>query len=410
MRDSAGGLAEKANNFGFLRLAFAMLVILSHSYEMIDANRSREILTRLFHTMSFGELAVDGFFLISGYLVTCSWENSRTARDYLSKRVLRIYPGFMVAFLLSLLVAAPLAGGDLGTLAGADGVRQAVRMLFLRGPQVQGAFAGLPDPQLNSAMWTISYEFRCYLVAMGLGALGLVRHRRAWLALTLALLTLRVAAPGLDIDLPQPVALVVGAVHDDIRFLAVFLCGGAFYLYRDRIRYHRIVALFAAVALFVVMFFWRLAETGVAVLGGYVLFWFALHVRAGGLSRIGSGLDLSYGVYLYAWPVQNLIIWQFRGVAPPVLFLSSAVLAAALGAASWLLVERPCLTLKRRIGRGAPAATPCAGLPLGIAGDPDIMPLASAAPRGGHVLKAKPEQVVPSPPTEDGACRMNSKT
>src|SRR5579863_1616176 len=85
------------NNFGFLRLLFAALVILSHSSELIDGNRSREILTRIFGTMSFAQLAVDSFFLISGYLITRSWILSESNSEYLIKRVMRIYPGYLVA-------------------------------------------------------------------------------------------------------------------------------------------------------------------------------------------------------------------------------------------------------------------------------------------------------------------------
>src|SRR5579872_6630536 len=85
--------SSQTNNFNFMRLCLAVLVIFSHSFEIIDGNRRREPLTRIFHTFSLGELAVDGFFLLSGYLIVKSWERRPVLLNYLQKRVYRIYPG-----------------------------------------------------------------------------------------------------------------------------------------------------------------------------------------------------------------------------------------------------------------------------------------------------------------------------
>lgn len=101
--------ANRNNNFNFLRLLFASLVIVSHAPELRDGNRSREILTRIFGSISFGELAVDGFFLLSGYLIVQSWHHGPELGSFFSKRIRRIYPAFIIASLFCIAVVVPLA-------------------------------------------------------------------------------------------------------------------------------------------------------------------------------------------------------------------------------------------------------------------------------------------------------------
>jgi peptidoglycan/LPS O-acetylase OafA/YrhL len=132
---------SRANNLGLVRLLFAALVVLSHAPELIDGNRSREPLTQVFGTLSLGELAVDGFFLVSGYLITRSYLNTRPFSAYLVKRAVRIYPGFLVASLVCIALVAPFAGGD---LSAASILQCGVRALLLLMPVVSGAFAELP--------------------------------------------------------------------------------------------------------------------------------------------------------------------------------------------------------------------------------------------------------------------------
>ncbi len=337
------------NKFGFLRLCFAALVILSHSPELLDHNRSREPLTRIFGTLSFGDLAVDGFFLISGYLITKSWESSLNWRDYLGKRVLRIYPGFVAAFLISLLVIGPIAGGAVDTLAGRAGLVQLMRLIFLRPPELQGAFAGLPDPQLNGPLWTIACEFRCYIGTMAFGWLGLIRKRRAYLAMTCLLLLTYLAAPDFDFAPPTAIDVVVGHIRANIRFFSLFCTGAVFYLFRDRIVYRGDLASLAFLGLCAGLCLARLAGPCIAILGGYALFWFSFWPRAGWLARIGARTDLSYGIYLYAWPVQNLIVSHVPGISPGLLFASATLGTAPFACASWFAVERPFLRLKKRL-------------------------------------------------------------
>jgi peptidoglycan/LPS O-acetylase OafA/YrhL len=100
----------RENNFNFMRLVFALLVILGHSPELVDGNQSREVLMRIFGTMTCGGFAVDGFFLLSGYLIMQSWERQPDGWKFLKKRLLRIYPGFIVASLICAFVVGPLAG------------------------------------------------------------------------------------------------------------------------------------------------------------------------------------------------------------------------------------------------------------------------------------------------------------
>ncbi|MEJ1937762.1 acyltransferase family protein, partial [Nostoc sp. NIES-2111] len=264
------------NNFGFLRLVFALLVILAHSPEMIDGNRDREILTRLTGSMSFGELAVDGFFLISGYLITQSFERSSSVFEYVTKRVLRIYPGFIVAFVILLLVVVPLGGGHIDPSGSFLG--KAIYNLAILSPlQVDGVFEGLAYPFLDAPMWTIPYEFRCYLLVVVFAAIGLNRHRAVYAGITAGLLGL--AAFGVHYEL-GPVARITGQLQELCRLLSVFMVGGVYSLSRDVVRYAWRIAGFAAILLPLLLMTPPLAETAWAVLGGYLVFWFAFQVRS----------------------------------------------------------------------------------------------------------------------------------
>ena len=244
-------------------------------------------------------------------------------------RVLRIYPGYVVAFLFSFYCVGWLGGGDLGSGLGWNALRQVGTMALLKAPNVHGIFPGLAAPEANGPMWSLAEEFRCYCMVVILGYAALLERRAAFatlVALALGLLTFR--------------------SYGIVRMASIFVCGMAFYVFRDRIRYHWSLACLAALGWCAAMPFRSLCEPATALLGGYLIFWFAFSIRVPALNRIGRRTDISYGLYLYAWPISNLIVYYHGPMSAWALTAATLPLAAAAGYLSWTFVEHPALAFK----------------------------------------------------------------
>lgn len=353
----------RENAFGLMRLLLAAAVILSHTPEIIDGDRRREPLTRVFGTISLGDLAVDGFFLVSGYLIAGSFLNCPKAWPYLRNRIARIYPGFAVASLVSLAIVAPLAGaagGDLVAMAG----RSFARLAALQRPEAPGIFAGTFHRSLNNPMWTIAYEFRCYLLLLLLGLSGALQ--RPWLILGLAVGMLSAfelveASSWRRINVALPHSLIwLGFLDQTLRMTGIFLSGSLFFLWRDKLRFTAGALAASALGLVACLSVPVLAELGVAMFGGYLIIGIATSFTSGVASRINNRDDISYGLYLYAWPVTKVILWYHPDVSIAAANGLTLLFAAACGYLSWHLVEKPVLRRVRRSFRpqASAAATP----------------------------------------------------
>ncbi|WP_293454360.1 acyltransferase [Phenylobacterium sp.] len=336
-------------------MLFASLVIVSHSPQILEGSLANEPLTRLFGTITLGAFAVDFFFVISGYLISGSYLSSRTLTSFLQKRVLRIYPAFVVAYLASVFLVGPFVGGRLDELGFGGYLKLFARMLTLDVPLLDGAFARLPEAKLNSPMWTISYEFRCYLLVPALGVLGLLRRRWLALGLTVALLAAHAAIVHFQLqptwgplsDLPSSKAIFREPAAM-IRLVAMFMSGVSLRLFRDEIRFDGRIAAGCAAGAVLLLFVPALAELGLATLGAYAVFWVAFTKRLPFLRHVNNDWDVSYGVYLYAWPVACVIALYAPQISPLTLTCVTFVVVCGLAALSWRLVEEPCLKLKRR--------------------------------------------------------------
>lgn len=332
-----GAMASTArgNHFDLIRLVLALLVILSHSFEIADNSRRREILFSVFGTMSFGDLAVDCFFVLSGYLIMQSWDRQPNASQFLRNRVLRIYPGFIVATLICAFIVGPLAASSETYFSLLNIWELLGGMVLLQKPVVPQVFAGLGHPGINNSMWSISYEFLCYLSILILGTAGTLKSRRPWLALTGLAFACQVVATFANIQWPV------------LRTFLFFLSGGSLYLYRDHIKFTTANLLVACASLFILMFYWRTAAIAVASAGAYLLLYLG-NGKSVLLSHFNRIPDISYGTYLYGWPIQKLLLWYFPFLSPWALFALCGPLALLSGTISWYLIEKPALRFKNR--------------------------------------------------------------
>ncbi len=335
------------NNIGVLRLVLASLVIVGHAPEMVDGSRARDPVFALCRCLSLGTLAVDAFFFVSGILITKSMLNALSLGSYFTRRVCRIYPAFGVAYLISVYALGPLVGAH----PLASGVYPLVLMAVLRAPpDFPGQLAGLHYPALNGAMWSIAYEFRCYILVALLGSLTLLPRRRLILALAACALLGSVAA-----TYSAPAAFLthfgqyghigslLGSPVAALPLTAAFLVGASFHLFREQLD-RRLSGMGAMVcALFAVASMAcgpHVAETGAIVFGAVTLYWVAYLADLGRFQRVNESWDISYGVYLYGWPVATALLWFDRDISPLALGMTALPLAWLCGSASWVLVEQ----------------------------------------------------------------------
>ena len=319
----------RSNGITALRLGLALAVVVSHAFKLGGFGRDPgQVLTG--DQTELGTVAVTAFFALSGFLLAASKERS-TTWHFLRNRFLRIFPGYWTCLIVTVAVIAPI-----GAILGKTAFDPREAGLYLVGnagllelrPFIGDLFANVPKPLIvNGSIWTLAAEFICYL---GLAAIPRRWFRPAAIALCLALVVTHAAR-------------IVGAVPEALALdlPLSFAAGTAAYLFRDRIMIGLPGVFLAAAWLAIVSAageFHGLAIPAVA----YLALWLGVRLPLRGTA------DISYGVYVYAFPLAQLlaVIGAFRlgFVGFTGLSVASALLAGWL---SWRFIERPALRWRR---------------------------------------------------------------
>jgi peptidoglycan/LPS O-acetylase OafA/YrhL len=331
----------RENNFNLIRICAAFAVIVSHSYPLALGQGAVEPLETVL-PFSLGALGVRIFFVISGFLILKSFMQRRSTAAFTMARARRILPGLavvsiVVAFVIGpLLTTLPVATylTDPTTLAYAP---RAVSLLWLTW-FLPGVFQTNPYPgAVNGPLWTLPIEVECYAGLAIAGLVGLYRPKLFPVMLLAYLPVYVVTRYGL---LPG---------HDFANLAGLsfaFVLGMAAYFYRARLPMDFRLLLAAIAAAGVAIWSGVLADELATVAIGYGALWlgaadFSL-LRT--YNRIG---DYSYGVYVYGWPMQQVVAAFWPGISPGQLMAAAGLAALGCAILSWHIVEKPALAWRR---------------------------------------------------------------
>ena len=340
-RPAAAYVRGRDNNFTLARFVAASLVIFTHAFGVTGHGGSEPF--RQAFGVSAGTWAVDVFFVMSGFLVTKSYDSRKALLPFAYARFMRIYPAMWVCVEVCVLLVGPM----FTTLPWGDYARHvdtwkfvvanATLLPFGAITGLPAVFEGHPVAGVNISLWTLPYELRMYVATALLGLTGLLGRRWVVAAVFAACASAHFGLFG-----------QLGASWEAYARLSYyFSAGAAAYAWRDHVPLAHAVALglFAALGLSLAVPSVAVREVALTVATPYLVLWFCL-VPGGPIRRFNRLGDYSYGVYVYAFPVQQALVHFFPSWGVLLNATLSMFGTLALAVPSWHFVEKPALDCK----------------------------------------------------------------
>ncbi len=336
---------NRSNNFDFLRLLFASLVIVSHSYPLTAKSEIANIHTH--GQLGLGALSVDCFFIMSGYLIMTSLLRSTTPQEYIWKRLLRLYPAYIILLILTMLfLPFVYQGNNIFQEKSYWSYLPNALSLYKIHYEVAGVFESNPYPQaINGSLWSLAYEFTMYIALLFLFPFRKFKYLKV-IVIAIFLISFLIKISNIFI-LGETMKRIFLQPTEFYRLCTFFMAGSVLVFVNLRSINFLWMKCLLFVLLLLSLYFKVYTYTSHVVLPLLILLIGISRTRY--ISNIGKKLgDISYGVYIYAFIVQQALMYYFR-LNTLGLMVSSIIITYIFAYGSWHLVEKKMLKFKNLV-------------------------------------------------------------
>lgn len=331
--------SNRDNNFNLIRFIAASLVLYSHSFPLTLGGEHYEPIRQIIGT-TMGNIAVDIFFIISGFLITRSYFSRNNPIAFAWARVLRIYPAVIVATIFCIFLGLGFTTWSVIDYINLQTVRFFIKdttLFFGTDYYLPGVFLDNPHKgAVNGSIWTLTYEVWMYTI------LAVILILVSYISKRIKLFSARIVIGFIGIC-----AIFLHLLNhffavlpfDFVRLFAMFFVGAAFFLWRDKIRLSSKLILLLIPLLFSAAINKHLFFVIYCLVLPFLIF-YAAYIPSGNIRKFNEIGDYSYGIYIYAYPIQQSVVALIPNVSVTTMMVVSFGITLLLAALSWHLIEK----------------------------------------------------------------------
>jgi peptidoglycan/LPS O-acetylase OafA/YrhL len=336
---------NKNNNFDFLRFLFALLVVISHSYPLSGSSESSQWIYQVTNgQIVLAQIGLSGFFIISGYFIFQSLKRSNSIIDYFKKRFLRLFPALIVVLFLTMVLVPFVYKSETPFFQNAAIYTYFPNNLSLYHlqPSIKGIFDTNSYHAINGSLWTIRYEFSLYIA---LSLLFFFRKQK-WVLFSLISFAFLLFYTIYNFYLTRfSSSTLFGIQGYHLLNLGTFFIAGSLLssMQFERLKYKKLILGVVLFILFLSLFLNEYNSVKHIILPIIIMLIGFMPLPF--ISTFGKFGDMSYGIYIYSFPIQQTLMYFFKMNTYTLMF-TSVLLSISFGFLSWHWIEKRALKYK----------------------------------------------------------------